>query len=205
MTLGNNIMKRFYILLLLGVAVTVSVSLWRSLLSDDGVAPEYEVGDKQGELNGVIIYYNGDSSVSSGRNLTSDGYNLGLRYQCVEFVKRYYYERLSHRMPESWGHAKDFFDPNVSDGSLNKPRGLLQFKNGGGSKPRPDDLIVFGPSESNSYGHVAIVSKVSASEIEIAQQNSGPKGKPRVTIDLNKEGETWLVDNIRVLGWLRKR
>lgn len=49
-----------------------------------------------------------------------DGYNVGLRYQCVEFVKRYYsLEHYAHRMPNSYGHAKDLFDPRVEDGAMN--------------------------------------------------------------------------------------
>ncbi len=50
----------------------------------------YEVGDKVDSLNGVYVYYNSNVGNVSGRNLASDGYNLGLKYQCVEFVKRYY-------------------------------------------------------------------------------------------------------------------
>ncbi|WP_413044376.1 hypothetical protein [Pseudomonas sp. YJ42] len=72
-----------------------------------------------------------------GRNLTQDGYNLGLRYQCVEFVKRYYFERHGHRMPDSYGHAKDFFDPQVGDGALNARRGLLQFTYRAAASGRP--------------------------------------------------------------------
>jgi len=201
-------MKRVQIVIIVLAVVILAIGLW---CQKSGVFPpassSLEVGDQQGELNGVAIYYNGDSGVSSGRNLTDDGYNLGLKYQCVEFVKRYYFERLGHRMPDSWGHAKDFFDPSLVDGELNETRGLLQFKNGGGSMPKPDDLIILGPSETNSYGHVAIVSKVSSSggEIEIAQQNSGVHGKPRVSIRLKQEGGGWMVDHPRVLGWLRMR
>src|SRR5262245_34634763 len=69
-----------------------------------------EVGDA---LDGVAVYYNGGINTSGGRRLGSDGYNLGLKFQCVEFVKRYYYERYQHRMPNAMGHAKDFFAPKV--------------------------------------------------------------------------------------------
>lgn len=47
-------------------------------------------------------------------------YNIGLKYQCVKFVKRYYYEHLNHKMPDSYGHEKDFFDNTIADGQLNK-------------------------------------------------------------------------------------
>ncbi|HRH39166.1 MAG TPA: CHAP domain-containing protein, partial [Flavobacteriales bacterium] len=55
-------------------------------------------------LHGVIVYHNDGMSATHGRN-TVDGYNVGLRYQCVEFVKRYYLEHYHHRMPNSYGNA----------------------------------------------------------------------------------------------------
>ncbi|SUD83261.1 Uncharacterised protein [Stutzerimonas stutzeri] len=61
-----------------------------------------------------------ESIPCKGGNLSKDGYNLGLRYQCVEFVKRYYFERHGHRMPDTYGHAKSFFDPSLGDGALNE-------------------------------------------------------------------------------------
>lgn len=87
------------------------------------------------ELHGVAIYYNGGVNQSRGRNTSVDGYNLGIRHQCVEFVKRYYFERFGHRMPDSYGHARSFFDPSLADGELNARRGLLQFRNGTGALP----------------------------------------------------------------------
>ena len=56
----------------------------------------YSVGQRIDSLNGVFVYYNGSVSNVSGRNKASDGYNLGMKYQCVEFVKRYYLEYLNH-------------------------------------------------------------------------------------------------------------
>jgi len=44
---------------------------------------QHAVGDRIDELNGVAIYYNGGVNTVQGRNLSKDGYNLGLRYQCV--------------------------------------------------------------------------------------------------------------------------
>jgi hypothetical protein len=166
--------------------------------------PHYQIGQEIDRLNGVAVFYNGGVGHSSGRNLTPDGYNLGIKYQCVEFVKRYYYEHLNHKMPDSYGHAKQFFDAAVEDGGLNTKRDLLQFANGSGSKPRPDDLLVFGPSLLNRYGHVAIVSRVSDSSLEIVQQNPGPLGSSRQRLRLSWDGSHWRCQNSRVVGWLRK-
>src|ERR1035438_10622271 len=56
--------------------------------------PRYQVGQEIDRLNSVAVFYNGGVSHTSGRHSAPDGYKLGLKYQCVEFVKRYYYERL---------------------------------------------------------------------------------------------------------------
>jgi hypothetical protein len=84
------------------------------------INPAHSLGEKLDEFNGVVVHYNGAINSTSGRATTSDGYNLGLRFQCVEFVKRYYYERFSHKMPNSMGHAKEFFSAEVADGELNR-------------------------------------------------------------------------------------
>lgn len=154
-------------------------------------------------LNGVAIFYNGGVNQSHGRNLSNDGYNIGIKYQCVEFVKRYYFERFGHKMPDSYGHAKSFFDQSLADGVLNKKRGLVQYKNGSNIAPLPEDIIVFSPSTLNPYGHVAIIAEVNPYAIIIAQQNAGPINSSREAIPMTQKNGIYRVENGRVLGWLR--
>jgi surface antigen len=165
---------------------------------------KFAVGQKIDVFNGVAIFYNGGVGNISGRNMTADGYNLGLKYQCVEFVKRYYYEYFDHKMPDSYGHAKDFYSKSISDGKYNTKRDLTQYSNPSNSQPQVNDLLIFSGSIFNKFGHVAIISKVSDNEIEIIQQNPGPFGKSRETISLNQKNGKWEIKNGRVLGWLRK-
>lgn len=166
--------------------------------------PLHEVGEVVDEFNGIPVYYNGGVQHSAGRHQAPNGYNLGIRYQCVEFVKRYYHQRLHHTMPEARGHAKSFFDPTVADGALNAQRMLVQHINGGASSPRAEDLIVWGPWLFNPYGHVAIVSRVEAGFIEVVQQNPGPYGSSREIVPLSQDAQgRWWVGHDRVRGWLR--
>lgn len=164
----------------------------------------HAAGDQLDQFNGVVVYYNGAINHTEGRNTTADGYNLGLRYQCVEFVKRYYYERFAHKMPDSMGHAKEFFSASVADGALNPARNLLQFRNGGSAAPAPEDLVVFAPWLFNRYGHVAIVSAVGDDFIEVIQQNAGPFGAARERFPLVRDGAQYRVGHERMLGWLRR-
>jgi surface antigen len=151
-------------------------------------------------FNNVKVYFNGSISTINGRNRAPDGYNLGLKYQCVEFVKRYYYEYLHHKMPDSYGNAKDFFDPSVADGAYNSKRDLRQYSNPSASKPKVNDLVIMDGGD----GHVAIVCNVSDDEVTIIQQNPGPMAPSRISYGLKQEHGKWRIDRSRLLGWLRK-
>jgi surface antigen len=163
----------------------------------------HKVGDKIDSLSHVIVYFNGGVNQVENRNTTDDGYNIGLRYQCVEFVKRYYLEVYDHRMTDSYGHAKDFFDEKVRDGEINKQRNLLQLTNPGKSKPQIGDILVFSPTIFNRFGHVAIVSAVNYDDLEWIQQNPGPFSSSRENAHLFEQNGNWHIESGRIMGWLR--
>lgn len=163
-----------------------------------------KAGDVIDSLNGVYVYENGGVHKTHGRNVTADQYNLGLKYQCVEFVKRYYYLHLHHKMPDSYGDAKDFFNPSLQDGDLNQSRALYQYTNGSKTKPKPNDLLVMSASIFNRYGHVAIISQVTDHQVEVIQQNAGLFSGSRETFTLDNQSGKWFISNSRILGWLRK-
>ena len=194
-------MRKKIIVILVGLIVIFSAN-WA--VKKFNLNSNYKVGQKLDSVNGVVVYYNGGVNHVEGRNKTVDGYNLGLKYQCVEFVKRYYYEYYHHKMPDSYGHAKDFFDEKLKDGEKNKKKGLLQFKNKSSLKPEENDLIIFSSNLFNRFGHVAIISKVSDKEIEIIQQNPGPFSTSRESFPLEFKDRKWQIKNKRILGWLRK-
>lgn len=165
--------------------------------------PYRDPGMALDSLDGVLVYYNGGVGQSYGRNLATDGYNLGIRYQCVEFVKRYYYEHFGHKMPDSYGHAKQFFDEDVPQGGMNKARGLLQFRNEGDMAPQMGDIVVWRASWLNFYGHVAIVSNVTDERLEVIQQNAGPFGASRTSYPMEKSKGKVKVLAKGMKGWLR--
>jgi surface antigen len=162
------------------------------------------VYDKKGNeiidtFNNVPVYlHQGKNS----RHKALDGYNYGLEWQCVEFVKRYYYDHLNHKMPNTFGHAKNFYIRVLKDGQKNTARNLTQYANKSKSQPRVNDLLIMDGHTFNKYGHVAIVSKVSDKEIEIVQQNVGRMS--RATFKLIHKNGVWEIENHLLLGWLRK-
>lgn len=185
-----------------GIAVAILVAAFWGAKNID-LNPNHAIGDIVDSLDGVLVYYNGGVNHVSGRNLAADGYNIGLKYQCVEFVKRYYYQHYSHKMPDSYGHAKDFFDHTCADNTLNTARNLTQYHNPSSTKPQKGDLLVFGPTAVNPYGHVAILSEATDSEVEIVQQNPGTFASSRKRFSLHRPNGQWHIGNDRILGWLR--
>ena len=191
-------LERFIALVLLAALA------WWSPAAVAQTQSTYAVGQAIDSLNGVPVFYNGEVSHVSARNVAPDGYNLGLQYQCVEFVKRYYYAHLDHLMPDSYGHAKDFFDARLKDGQVSVARALIQHTNPSSTKPRPDDLLIYRATLEEPYGHVAIIAAVIGDTIEIIQQNPGPDKPSRERYSIVLSEDRWHIGNERIQGWLRK-
>lgn len=164
---------------------------------------DFRVGKVIDQYNGVNVYYNGNVGNVDGRNVTKDGYNLGLRYQCVEFAKRYYYERFGLKMPDSYGHAKDFYNHQVPSGQVNRKRNMRQYQNGGTERPRSEDLVIIGPSPRNPYGHLFIIMENMENKVTFVQQNPGAGNPSRGNYKLVHQNGRWTIDAPNVLGWLR--
>lgn len=159
-----------------------------------------KVGDVIDNYKGVAVYHNGLNVLKHhGKHYSKNGYYFGQKWQCVEFVKRFFYQTKSHQFPNGWGHAKDYFNTNLTQGELNQARGMFQFKNGGNQKPKINDLIVFNHSK---HGHVGIISSVTNNSIEIVQQNIFDK--PREKYRLEKRGNNYFITSPNApAGWLR--
>lgn len=157
----------------------------------------HKVGEPIDRLNNINVYYNGETILKSYGTHNVDGYYCGKKWQCVEFIKRYYFLHLKHKMPDGYGHASSFYNKNLKDNALNKARGLKQFSNPSKSKPSKDDIVVWG----GDYGHVAIVSQVLDNKIEVVQQNVGISTRSEIGLHF-KNGQYKLEGDI--LGWLRK-
>lgn len=171
------------------------------LLTSFSTTSNPKIGDIIDRLNGVPVYYNGSLLHVGGRNVSPDGYNLGLKWQCVEFVKRYYYEKYGHKMPNSYGHAKDFFNKNLPDISYNKTRGLQQFKNVRNERPQANDILIYDAYQGNPYGHIGIIAEVGPDYVIMVQQNVGKKSRQK--LNLVEYNGIYTVADFDVLGWLR--
>ena len=199
----NTFPPFFLRLFLLGCVLVALCAPTDALPIDNTTPPPHAIGDVIDSYNGVAVHFNGPVGNVTERNVAPNGYNLGQKYQCVEFVKRYYYHVYNHEMPDSYGNAKDFFDSRLPDGGFNKARSLLQFVNGGLERPQTGHILIFGPASFNRFGHVAIVNEVTPSDIEYIQQNPGPKEPSRKRLTFIDKSTT--LKSSRLLGWLRKQ
>jgi len=161
----------------------------------------HDIGKEIESYKNVPVYYNGKQYTKSyGKHFNDDGYYYGQKWQCVEFVKRFYYDALGHKIPNLYGNAIDYFDNKVPQGELNTERGLIQYQNGKEVKPQPDDLMVF---TNSKYGHVAIVMNVTEDYVEVIQQNV--YGKPTEKFSIICTDGNWFVgtNKKKPAGWLR--
>jgi len=182
---------KFLIGLVLFLALALAVLLFES---------HRRVGRVLDRYRDVPVYDNGLLFFRSyGRNYSPNGYYFGQKWQCVEFIKRFYYQAMGHQMPDVMGHAKSFFDDRLPDGAFNPRRGLVQYRNGSTHKPGPDDLLVF---TDTKFGHVAIVTAVTNNSLEIIQQNI-LSGTRRQFSLVTSNGHYFVTSPRRPAGWLR--
>tara|TARA_R110002012_G_scaffold1863_1_gene8955 strand:+ start:511 stop:1197 length:687 start_codon:yes stop_codon:yes gene_type:complete len=157
--------------------------------------PKLECGEEIGAFNNVPVYYNDGYASCGDRNWSSDGtYSYGLKWQCVEFVRRYYYEALNHKMPNRWGNASDYFRLQTPSGEMNTERNLVQYHNGD-TKPKVNDILVWGAG-TGGYGHVAIITAVLSDGVKVIGQNTGRYCNDWIKVKQNKDGK-YVIDK----GW----
>jgi hypothetical protein len=160
------------------------------------------VGKVLDSYRAVPVYDNGLLFFRSyGKNYSKDGYYFGQKWQCVEFIKRFYYEAKGHKMPDVMGHAKSFFDEDLPDGAFNPRRCLVQYHNGSTNKPCADDLMVF---TDTRYGHVVIVTEVSGNFLEVIQQNILSGTRQRFSL-VASNGHYFVTAPRQPAGWLRQK
>ncbi|HEY5534901.1 MAG TPA: CHAP domain-containing protein [Ignavibacteria bacterium] len=114
-----------------------------------------------GTYNGIDVYSNGTVGNQSNLYNYENGTNTGMKWQCVEYVNRYYlliYNK-NIRVP---GHNGNEYFPNATQ------HGLTAYLNNGTTSPAIGDILCF---SGGNYGHVAIVREVGSTYIRVAQQN----------------------------------
>jgi len=123
-------------------------------------------GSYLGSFNGVAIYSNGSNGYYSGSTNAVNGYTTGIKWQCVEFTTRYFWQKFGRKI--GGGNANTQFSNALA-------KGLNRAPNGSSNGPQAGNLIC---SNGGSYGHCAIVASVnpSAGYLAVVEQNWANNG-----------------------------
>lgn len=95
------------------------------------------------------------------------GATTGLKWQCVEYVNRYYKQVYGLHTYSAGlaGSANTYL-------SLANHAGMIRFQNNNPEKPRTGDVIVWAGTQNNTAGHVAVIKQVNGNTVTIIQQNA---------------------------------
>ena len=158
--------------------------------------------------NNVIAYSNGNDSFYSGESNYFNGIYMGLKWQCVEYARRWIFTE-KNLVFESiqganliWTQLK--FVERVKDG---KRFPLKHHWNGSPSPPLNGTLIIYPIQNAMPYGHVAVIVQVLPKSIRIAEQNFHfspwkdhyAREIPMKTIN----GSYFVQDQYQIYGWIQ--
>ena len=150
-------------------------------------------GTKIGEYKGVPAYSNESLTHSS----PSDTY--GLKYQCVEYVNRFYATAMGHHNMKASGDAEDYY-PTASQ------RKLVAYPNKGSVKPQINDILCL---KGKTYGHIAIVREVTNDKVYVIQQNwNNASSDNNFPFEMEAANGKYTVkekSGFTCQGWLRKQ
>jgi surface antigen len=158
-------------------------------------------GTNLGDFNGVTVFSNGSPSFNSGQNNYINGTYIGLKWQCVEYVRRYYFTQFAINLAARYlGNANTWYD---NAGTM----GLQRFPNGSNTAPQVGDVLT---SNGGFAGHIAIVRSVSGNQVCTAQQNfSEDATDVNRCLSLTNTGGNFTVgafgSGYPVQGWLRRQ
>ena len=102
-----------------------------------------------------------------------DNVFFGIKWQCVEFARRYWYKRYGCLLGEVQLAADIWKEKNVRIVPTERNRivPLRHFENGAEIAPREGDLVIYDIHPSLHTGHVAVVVEVGDSFVRVAEQN----------------------------------
>jgi len=157
---------------------------------------------------GVPAYSNCSSACVSFEPHLLDGRFLGMKWQCVEYARRWLFTAKGAVFgdvdvaADGWRRVDAL--TRVADGSRIP---LTAHPNGSPTPPRAGDLLVYG-DEYLGTGHLAVVLRVDpeAGTVEVAEQNYDNRAWPAEharRLDLiERSGRFWVLDSY-LIGWKR--
>jgi hypothetical protein len=139
----------------------------------------------------------------------------GIKWECVEFIRRWFIIRYSITFEELDSAFKIFDLPYIKFSNLITGENIsyIKYYNGsiGNLLPRIGTIIIWDKFGEHPYGHCAVVNKVDQNYIYISEQNWDNKKwnapfSRKIPYNLGVLNSVFLIDkniyNVPILGWI---
>lgn len=169
-------MNRLLASLACSASVTLAIAACTAPLDGEDTASSTSAlmpgcGAKLAEVDGVWAYSNGEYT-NTGVPCAGKTAVGAYAYQCVELAQRYMNVRFG--IAPLWPVAA------AAEMCSQQPAGVTTHWIGSGYTPKRGDLVVWGATSTNPWGHVAVVRRVVNGSIEIVEQNASIGGSQGV-------------------------
>ncbi|CAF1014722.1 unnamed protein product [Adineta ricciae] len=155
----------------------------------------------------VPAYSNGNDSYYSGEDSYLYGTYMGLKWQCVEYARRWTFLRKSSVFESvegannMWTQLK--YVERVAD---KKQFSLKHHPNGSPTPPTNESYLIYPINKGAPYGHVAVIVDVLPNAIRIAEQNYyfnyWTKNYSRELPVTYRNGLYYVQDISEIYGWM---
>lgn len=155
----------------------------------------------------VVAYSNGNDTYISNEDHALYGVYLGMKWQCVEYARRWTFFRKSATFP-SIDSANDIWTnltyvERVLD---NKQIPLKQYANGSPKPPTVGSYLIYPIQKDFPNGHIAVIVGVLPNAIHVAEQNFyftyWKDYYSREIPLINRDGLYYIEDTYNTYGWM---
>lgn len=118
--------------------------------------------------NGTPAYSNGGSA--HGKSGFESNGSLGMKWQCVEFSRRWLWDHAGLMLPDIHIAAQIFSIPYVFNAAGEQVE-VRPVRNNSTEKPTPNSFIIYCSAVGSFPGHIGVIVEVTDTEVRVADQN----------------------------------
>ena len=155
----------------------------------------------------VAAYSNGNDSFYSNEDYSLYGVYMGLKWQCVEYARRWTFVRKGSVFSSVEG-AKDMWNQlTYVQRVVDQQRfALTRHENGSPHPPRNESYLIYPQQKDMPFGHVSVIVQVLPRAIRVAEQNFyftyWKHHYAREIPVTRRDGRYYIEDKYQVYGWM---
>ena len=157
-----------------------------------------KLDNKKVDKKDIIAHHNNMKCINLERNYIN-GYFTGLKWQCVEFARRYLIitYKISFQEIET---AEDIFRLNYFFNVHNNTLiPIKKYVNGSMVLPHVGSLLIWSKSKELKFGHVAVITSINSKYIVIREQNWDNKNIRKLKLKYNNG---YYIMEKDIIGWI---